>query len=181
MNNKAKGSAFERLVCRQLSLWVTSGEKDDLFWRSAMSGGRATLARKRGEAPQRVAGDIASVAPEGHALTDHWYVECKHLKTLELTAFVCTQRGALANEWRKCCDAAEHHSKRPMLIAKQNLQPALAIVPSGEVIIVRSSMVHALRLGAIVHDFATLLHVPFDFFDARKPPLVKKLQPRHSS
>src|SRR5215216_6431446 len=38
-----KGPQWEREVCRALSLWVTNGERVDVFWRSAMSGGRATV------------------------------------------------------------------------------------------------------------------------------------------
>ena len=40
---KEKGSSFERLVCKRMSMWLSKGERDDLFWRSAMSGGRATV------------------------------------------------------------------------------------------------------------------------------------------
>ena len=45
---KQKGGEYERTVCKKLSLWVSNGTRDDIFWRSAMSGGRATLQRKKG-------------------------------------------------------------------------------------------------------------------------------------
>jgi len=41
---KAKGASFERDICRRLSLWVSAGKQEDVFWRSAMSGGRSTVA-----------------------------------------------------------------------------------------------------------------------------------------
>ena len=54
---KAKGSSFERLICKELSLWITGGEHQDVFWRSAMSGGRSTVAMKKGDKlalPERI-------------------------------------------------------------------------------------------------------------------------------
>lgn len=155
MNNKQKGSAFERLVCRKLSLWVSADERGDLFWRSAMSGGRATLARKRGEA-SHVAGDIASVHAEGHALTDDFYVECKHLKSLDLTALVCAGRGALAKNWMECCESAEYHKKRPMLIAKQNMQPILFCTRMREFELFADNNDHVISVPAMNLDIRTL-------------------------
>jgi hypothetical protein len=76
---KGKGSSFERKVCVLLSLWVTNGKKKDAFWRSSMSGGRATIHVKRGD-KNRQAGDIAAVAPEGHQFTDVFFAECKHVR-----------------------------------------------------------------------------------------------------
>jgi hypothetical protein len=45
---KQKGSQFERDVCRELSLWVSHGKQEDVYWRSAMSGGRSTVAALKG-------------------------------------------------------------------------------------------------------------------------------------
>ena len=40
-----KGSEFEREMCKCLSLWWTDSKRDDVFWRSAQSGGRAPRGR----------------------------------------------------------------------------------------------------------------------------------------
>lgn len=125
--SKQKGSAFEREVCRDLSLWVSDGAKTDLFWRSAMSGGRATVGRKKGEL-LRVAGDICAVTPEGHFLTDKYYVECKFYKDLDIGSFFTKQKGKLASFWQECSAQAKHYKKEPMLIAKQNLIPTLILM-----------------------------------------------------
>lgn len=128
-NGKQKGGAFERDVCRKLSLWVSGGKQSDLFWRSAMSGGRATVARNRGESV-RQAGDITAVAPEGHILTDKYYVECKFYKDLDILSFILNNKGKLAGFWKDTKREADRHGDRyPMLIAKQNNTPALFIVP----------------------------------------------------
>ena len=46
-NPKEKGSSNERKLSRQLSLWFTNGESDDIFWRSTNSGGTATIRGKK--------------------------------------------------------------------------------------------------------------------------------------
>jgi len=124
---KQKGSAFEREVCKRLSLWITGGEKEDCLWRSAMSGGRATLAKRKGVNLSRQAGDISAVAPEGHRLTDRFYVECKHLKTLDL-AGLFRDTGMLARVWGVARSEANDYKKLPMLIARQNRLPTLVVL-----------------------------------------------------
>lgn len=123
---KQKGASFERVVCKKLSLWVTRGAKEDCFWRSAMSGGRATVARQRG-VDVRQAGDICAVAPEGHVLTDRWFVEVKHYKRLDLAKFLIGL-GILASFWRIASEQAALHGRVPMVIARQNLFPTLILV-----------------------------------------------------
>lgn len=116
---KSKGSGFEREVCKKLSLWVTRGKKEDCFWRSAMSGGRATVA-KRKDIHIRQAGDICSVSPEGHALTDLFFIECKFYKDLGFDSFILDGVGTLMSHWNKLNEQANKHNLEPMLIARQN-------------------------------------------------------------
>lgn len=124
---KQKGSAFERRVCVDLSLWVTRGKNKDVFWRSSMSGGRATIHVAKGQL-NRQAGDICAVAPEGHSLTNNWFIECKHVKNLSIDGFFISNVGPLAKFWKQCMKQAGQHKKEAMLIAKQNNQPTLLIV-----------------------------------------------------
>lgn len=60
-----KGSGFEREFSKQLSLWWTHGERDDVFWRSQNSGGRATIRKSAGRSTFMQAGDIAAIDPDG--------------------------------------------------------------------------------------------------------------------
>ena len=117
---KAKGSAFERQICKELSLWVSVGEHQDLFWRSAMSGGRATVGAKKGIDLRRQAGDVSAVAPEGHSLTDRFFIELKTYKDLRLGLFFLEGKGPLAGFWKKACQEAKRYGKNPILIVKQN-------------------------------------------------------------
>jgi hypothetical protein len=131
--SKQKGSAFERRICTALSLWITGGKKKDCFWRSAMSGGRATRSFAMGDKLRRQAGDISAVSPEGHVLTDKYYIELKFRANLALEAFFVRQSGALAKYWLKTIAEALKHQRQPMLIVKQNFVPELLITRIGQV------------------------------------------------
>lgn len=123
---KRKGSKFERVLCKQLSLWVSGGVDADLFWRSSISGGRATVAQRKGQ-NIRAAGDICAVSPEGHKLTDRFFIEAKHMRDLQLNWFLL-QEGKLWAIWEHAIDQALKHKRSPMVIAKQDLFPPLLLV-----------------------------------------------------
>jgi hypothetical protein len=115
---KSKGNQFERDVCVALSLWLTNGLKKDCLWRSAISGGRSTMARKKGELIRQM-GDITAVSPEGHKLTDAFYVECKTYADINFLGLL-TGKGKLVEFWIDTMRLATMHKKLPMLIVKQN-------------------------------------------------------------
>lgn len=126
---KQKGAGFERLVCKQLSLWITNGEKPDVFWRSAMSGGRSTVFAKKGREASTQAGDITATGAEGHLLADLFFMECKFYRDLSLLSFIFGhQRGKLHEFWRVAREQAHKHKKQPMLIAKQNLEQTIVLL-----------------------------------------------------
>ncbi len=130
---KAKGASFERHIAKVLSLWITNGKHEDTLWRSAMSGGRATVQNRKGKKiTVRQAGDICSVAPEGHALTDEFYLELKHVKKLALDQFIIKGTGPLANFWKIAKREAKKHKKQPVIIARQNGWPDLVIAYGGD-------------------------------------------------
>lgn len=76
-NGAKKGSSFERKICKRLSLWWTGGERDDVFWRSSQSGGRATQRAKSGKRTYGSYGDIAAVDPIGEPLLKLFTIELK--------------------------------------------------------------------------------------------------------
>ena len=120
---KNKGAQFERDICRSLSLWISNGERQDLFWRSAMSGGRATLGLRKGDVLKSQAGDISSIDMLGHHFLETFLIEVKFYKDLELNALIKYNRGSLVNFWDKTVDDAKSFHKKPILIAKQNYSP----------------------------------------------------------
>lgn len=119
-NGKQKGSSFERSVCVDLSKWITNGEKIDCLWRSAMSGGRATVQKGK----VRQGGDITAIAPEGHILTDKLYIECKSYKELNINCFI-KGKGTLISFWEVAVKDATKYDKIPSLIFKQNSWPTM--------------------------------------------------------
>jgi hypothetical protein len=123
---KVKGGAFERDISKALSLWITNGKRADTLWRSAMSGGRATIAFNKGERV-RQAGDITAVHPDGAPFVAQWYIECKFYKNLEIQSSIISGRGKLFTFWNKTVIEARKHNRSPMLIAKQNLVPILVL------------------------------------------------------
>lgn len=143
---KSKGSAYEREVCKRLSLWVSLGKREDLFWRSAMSGGRATVGKKKGLDLAAHAGDISATHPDGHVLTDHFYVECKRYGDLNFAAFLCKQQGVLAKFWGEAIKQAVAHDRIPMLIVREDRGETFVIVPH-EAMLTRGLMGHQFRFA----------------------------------
>jgi hypothetical protein len=130
VNGKQKGAAYEREICRELSLWVSNGIQEDAFWRSAMSGGRATVAQRKGKRLAAQAGDISCVHPIGHAFANKFFVEIKFYKDLQFEGLV-TETGNLINFWKEAKIQAKKYGKYPMLIAKQNRVPAMVCLGLG--------------------------------------------------
>lgn len=128
---QAKGSQFEREVCVTLSQWVTRGTKKDVFWRTAMSGGRATVFKKKGSL-FRQSGDICAVSHEGHELTSEYFFELKFYKDLNFPAFFVKGTGPLGQFWDKAQDEARSYGLTPILIVKQNMMPVLWIAGAGK-------------------------------------------------
>lgn len=75
--NPGKGPKFEREICGILSLWFTEGRRDDLFWRTAGSGSRATTRSKRKIRTFGSYGDIGAVDPLGLPLLDVFTISLK--------------------------------------------------------------------------------------------------------
>jgi len=118
---KRKGGAFEREMCRALSLLVTKGKRDDVFWRTD-SGARQTQAAKgkKAVALSHVAGDVVAVHELGYAFVAHWYVEMKSYRNLQLPQFILNGEGFIAKVWDDTCVKSSRLRKSPMLILKQN-------------------------------------------------------------
>lgn len=77
MARSGKGSAFEREFCRLLSRWWTGGERDDCFWRTSNSGGRATVRGRKGQGTAGQYGDIAATDDCGAPLLKVFAFELK--------------------------------------------------------------------------------------------------------
>jgi hypothetical protein len=126
---KGKGSAFERRVCRDLSLWLSHGEREDVFWRASMSGGRATVALKRDVRLQAQAGDISPITALGEYFLKHFFIECKSYRDLDVFSSVVRGTGRLCRFWETAAAEAAKYEKHPILVAHQNLMPTICLLP----------------------------------------------------
>jgi hypothetical protein len=128
---KQKGAAFERSVCQRLSLWVTDMRREDVYWRSAMSGGRATLKSRKGTGIKYDSqqGDICAVHKAGHALLGAFVAECKFYADLGIEAAAFGDMGKIGMFWEELEDQCSkcHSLRLPFLVAKQNRKPELLL------------------------------------------------------
>lgn len=116
---KAKGSAFEREVCVKLSKWLSGGDQEDIFWRSAMSGGRSTVAFKKGKSHAAQVGDISAVHPLGNQFIKNFAIECKFYKDLNFQGML-TGKGHLVDFWTEINEQAGRYKKHPIMFVRQN-------------------------------------------------------------
>jgi hypothetical protein len=72
-----KGAGFERQMCKELSLWWSNGNRDDIFWRTAGSGARATSRKKKGLRTADGYGDVMSSHESGKPLTKKVVISLK--------------------------------------------------------------------------------------------------------
>jgi hypothetical protein len=176
-SGKQKGSAFERAVCKDLSLWVSKGNDENVFWRSAMSGGRATVQNKRGVTNKSQSGDISAVSEEGYPYTDKYYFECKFYKTLNVKSLVYNKqlKNSILDFWCTNLIKAKEVNKELILIAKENNNPTLFCVQKNSKLwslLYDTYKIHALGIyplsispyeGVVVYDFNTVI----EFVDSK--------------
>lgn len=117
---KQKGAQFERDVCVMLSKWLTNNVQVDVFWRSAMSGGRSTVAAKRtGHLLVNQVGDLSCIDPAGRFFMNTFAVECKFYRDLDFKGLL-TGKGKLLQFWDEIRQQAATHGKLPFLVVRQN-------------------------------------------------------------
>lgn len=129
---KSKGASFEREVCRRLSLYLSGGRRDDLLWRSAMSGGRATIQFDAGRVNLTQSGDVTAVGMEAYDFVERTFVEVKHYRDLRIARSIVCGTGDLVAFWKKTVEESSKYGKRPMLVARQNLYPTLVVTKSSD-------------------------------------------------
>lgn len=127
--SKSKGNSFERDICRELSKWVSCGEREDCYWRSSLSGGKATIAKAKGKMLLAMTGDISCINPIGQPFLDRFYLELKFYRDLNYTG-ILTGTGHLVRFWEKTVLEANCYGKMPILITKQNHLPITVALQS---------------------------------------------------
>jgi len=129
VKGKEKGNSFERAISKELSLFITNNERDDIFYRSQNSGGRFTIRDKLGVSTHNQDGDITSMHPDGDIFTEVFSVELKHYKNINIWSIITgvKKSKSVLNFWNQTQNTAEKVNKIPILIARQNYKPILFI------------------------------------------------------
>lgn len=126
---KKKGSAFEREVAKELSLWLTKGKDSKQLIRSVLSGGW-TAHRRTSKEKWRHAGDLAPNGPAGDIFREVVAVECKHYGTIDLYTY-WAESSLLNVWWKKITEEAHEADVSPMLVFRGNLRPTMVALDVG--------------------------------------------------
>ena len=128
MNSKNKGSSFERLISKKISLWYSNGEKDDLFYRTSNSGGRFTVRINKGKETSGQHGDVCSYSSESELFSKNILIECKHYKDADLWSLFTESKGDnIFNWWKEAVKESVDSKTEPMLVVRQNNRPILLL------------------------------------------------------
>lgn len=113
-NSKRLGNAFERRVCKLLSMAVSRNSRDDLFWRTPSSGAIGWRSRKYD-------GDIMLTDDTG-AYKCEWIIECKTTRK----GSVIPLRSSVKEYLRQC--EARYGDRRWILILQIRGQDDLFVI-----------------------------------------------------
>lgn len=145
-SGKQKGSAKERDLARKISLWISSGDRDDLVWRSASSGAVATIrsrSKKAGKGDYNTqVGDLCSIDPASSYFFSKVAIESKHYANLQFDNMVCGLKSKASSFWGVHADLCLRAGKTPWLIAKQNRKPDLLFTASDFFVVVGALQVN---------------------------------------
>lgn len=152
-NSKKKGSAFERLTGRMVSMWITDGDRGDLFSRNVLSGGIFTRNVRKGEEVELgTPGDLVATNPLALEFQKRVNIECKHKKSLDLEALLFDLRGK--SFLPRTLDTLRPQSHKlgcaPWVVAKQNMRPTVLLtdLDVGQII---AECQHSARLRPRMH------------------------------
>lgn len=167
--SKTKGNSFERSVGRELSLWITEGERNNIFARNILSGGQFTQSANRGKTgvELNLPGDMAAAHPKAFEFLMHFAVEVKHTNQLLLSVYLLDRqdKSFIAKVVSKTAAQAEAVGLHWMFIGKQDRRPAFVLMgrtPGKELVSIFSITHHWLFGGAVLmvslKDFLDTVH-----------------------
>jgi hypothetical protein len=125
---KQKGNNLENTLAKELSLWLTHGEHNDVLERSPASGGKATTARQKNIQANHIAGDLIATTDAGYVLINRFVIEAKHQNEVNINInglVFGTSKSGVISYWIKLLGECDATQKLPMLIFRQNNRPAM--------------------------------------------------------
>lgn len=131
----AKGQTFERDFSRLLSQWWSNDpDCDDLFWRTAGSGARATVRGKKNKSTRGHAGDIGATDPIGKPLMDFITIELKRGYWRVTIADLLDKPGKVEQEFERWIQKAERSKENAgsyswIIVHKRDRREPVVIFP----------------------------------------------------
>ncbi len=187
---KGKGSAFEREICKQLSLWWTKGKRDDVFWRSTTSGARATVRNRKGQKTFGQYGDVQATDPIGQPLLDVCTIELKRGYTKDTIANILdAPKKAIKQMYEKFIDQATKDYKKAgsifwMLIVKRDRKESVVYISMK---FYRKLSNTTLATGTLINNIKTSIKLKYkgkiifgcplsEFLRVIKPKAIKRIK-----
>ena len=183
MGKSNKGSNFEREICKQLSLWWSDDKDEDIFWRTAGSGARATTRAKKGKKTYGNDGDIQAVNPIGEPLMKVCNIELKRgYSKHTITDLIDKPKKAKKQMYEKFIEQTIEENtnsgaKYWMLITKRDRREALVLIPHWFYKKLKSICV-TLNLQSFVKismNYSIYVLRLYDFLMAVTPKNIKKI------
>ena len=133
---KGKGPRFERELSRDLSLWISDGKRDDIIWRTAGSGARATIRRKTGRTTANSCGDLKAEHSMALPLFEYCTIEAKNgykdYSIQDLLDKPCTKKLRTVEEFYKqaVTDSCSAGVPFALLIMKKDRRLPIIAIPT---------------------------------------------------
>lgn len=190
-NKSYKGRKFEIWLSGVLSRWWSRGKRDDIFWHTHDSGGRATKRTKLGLGTSNLYGDICATDTTGYPLLKIFTVEAKKGYNKATVQDLLDRPNHLNpfqyEEWIVKIDreAKEARSRSWLLIHRRDKREALVLVGNGEVanlLMSNGGTYDSLVVASSVRPGDWMLQVTLsDFLRLVSPAQVRKLADNVSS
>lgn len=172
-------------MCKTLSLWWSRGERDDIFWRTAGSGGRATNRQRIGKKTFGQQGDIQATDPIGAPLTKLCTIELKRgYATATVGDVIDRTREVGLREWETFVKQSIREAKHGgtpywILIVKRDKRLAMVYMPNSLYIALSGELCGCypfLRFRPPKREGS----VPIEMvFGTTLEQLLKRVKPRH--
>jgi len=111
---KGKGSAFEREIAKDISLWLTDGKRNDCIWRTAGSGAKSTVTNS-----DTMIGDLMAIRKEATNFFSRINVELKHYADLNFLG-INNKNFKLEDWWKQVDGDSKRSNTIPLLIFRIN-------------------------------------------------------------
>lgn len=121
-----KGSAFERAISKELSLWWTNGKSDGCFWRTHSSGALGTRSKKLTEY-----GDLMSINDDGQPFTKRFHLELRHGKCIRVQDLVYRPKASSSNMTgfiEEGLKGAKASGRAPLWIFREQGKPTMVML-----------------------------------------------------